>query len=130
MSPPESGRPASALRTISRFRGEDVVALRAIEFEGRKGRRVSAGPDAEFEPAVRHQVENSRVLRHPHRIFQRERDDAGTEPNARRPCGDETQKGKRRRQPALLLMKVVLRDPYGNQDRPSPRALICSAARR
>ena len=92
---------------------EYLVALGTIEPKGRKGGRISAGADAEFEPRMRHQIENGRVLRHPHRIFQRQRDDAGAEADARGLRGDEAEKGERSGKPALPLMEMVLRNPCG-----------------
>jgi len=50
---------------------ENVRTLRTIKSKGRKGRRVSAGPDAEFKAAVRQQIKDRSVLRHPDGIFQR-----------------------------------------------------------
>jgi hypothetical protein len=90
---------------------ENVRALGTIESKGRKGRRISAGPDTELKTAVRQQVENRGVLRHPHRTFQRQRDDAGPKPNAGRLRSDETEKSERSGKPALTLMKMVLRNP-------------------
>ena len=50
---------------------KNVRTLGAIKSKGGKGRRVAASPDTEFKTAVRQQVENRGVLRHPYRIFQR-----------------------------------------------------------
>src|SRR5947209_14284326 len=46
-------------------------------------------------------------------MFQRQRDDAGPEANARGLRGDETEKSEGSRKAALGLMEMVLRDPCG-----------------
>ena len=92
-------------------------ALGAIEAEGCKRRRVAAGADAEFKTAVRQQIEDGRVLGYPDRIFQRQRDDAGAEPDARGLRRDEAEKCERRRKATFRLVKMVLRDPRGIETR-------------
>src|SRR3984893_13308978 len=93
--------------------GENFRARRAVPAKGCESRRVSAGPASEFETAVRQQIEHRGVLRHPHGIFQRERDDAGPEANATGLRSNETEKGKRRGKTALAFVKMMLSNPCG-----------------
>jgi hypothetical protein len=112
VSPPWSGLPASRSGPIQITRERSRCAGRC-RAEGSKGRRIAAGADAELEPAVAEQIENRGVLRHPHRALQRQGDDAGAEADARGLCGDVTEEGEGRRQAALALVEMVLRDPRG-----------------
>ena len=90
---------------------EDAPAILRVlaEREERRGRRARAEP--ELGASARQQVEHDRVLGDPHRVLERQRDDAGAEPDPRRDRGGVREEHERRRQAALRGVEVVLRDP-------------------
>ena len=98
--------------------GEQGVAVRGVEREGVKGGQVAAGANADFEPAAGHEVEHRGVLGDADRQLERQRDDAGGQPDARRPRRGLRQEHQRPRHPALVLMEMMLGHPGAVEAQP------------
>jgi hypothetical protein len=106
-------------RAARRERGEQPGDRLAVQFgtgggvlaEG--GERIggAAGPEAQLHPPAGDRIEHGGVLRDPDRILQRGGDDARGQPDPGSVGGHPGQEHQRRRQPALLGVEVVLRDP-------------------
>ena len=90
---------------------EDPAAILGAlaERQERRGRRP--GAESELGASAREEVEHDGVLGDAHRVLERQRDDAGAEPDATRRRGDVREEHERRGQSALGGVEVMLRHP-------------------
>ena len=104
--------PGQASRSTSTMPDQHLCALRAVLAECRcRPRRSPLESDTDLQPEAAQQIEHRGILRDPDRQFQRQCDDAGSEPDARGARSGLRQEHERRRQTALVLVKMVLRNP-------------------
>ena len=105
------------------------VTVVAVQTEGGVHAQVAAGRHADLQAPPRHDIEHRRIFGHPDRQLQRQGDDGGPQPDARRSRGDLRQEDEGRRQATLGFMEMVLGDPGRIEAQRSAWA-ICSVARR
>ena len=90
---------------------DPLAAVFHLDAEGVEFVTNEAAADAEIEPALRQLVQSGGLLRHPHRIVERQNRGAGAEPDAlgaRRQVGQERIVG---REQAAVAHEMVLDQP-------------------
>jgi hypothetical protein len=91
--------------------GEDLAATVGLAPERRERRRRAAGREPQLHASAAQLVEHGGILRDAEGIVERERDDARRERDAARALRRGGEQHERRRQSALVLAEVVLREP-------------------
>jgi hypothetical protein len=89
------------------------VAVLAVAAERSESREIAARADAHFEALAAQQVEHHGILGDPHRQFERQGHDPRAETDARGRRRGVGQEDEGRRQAALGLVEMMLRDPGG-----------------
>ena len=110
-SPPGSGRPAQASRSICRCPASRIPRSALSWPNAAYAERLPPGPTPTSRRPPRHQVEHRGVLGDSDRQLQRQGDDPRPQADPRCLGGDLGQEDERRGKAAFILMEMMLGDP-------------------